>query len=77
MDESLGIHVIYDKSDIITDCKFCRKTEFKGYGSDYAYGYGCMLKSEKRNCNRCRHCYFGRRWQVGRYISRKTTQENR
>ena len=27
----------------------------------YAYGYECRIKSEKRNCNRCRYCYFGRR----------------
>ena len=63
MDHHLGIYIQRDKSDIIKDCKYCRKTDRKGFGSDCAYGYECSIKSEKRNCNRCRHCYFGpRRW---------------
>ena len=61
MDCHMSIHVALGKSDIITDCKYCRKTDRKGFGFDYAYGYECRIKSEKRNCNRCRYCYFGRR----------------
>ena len=61
MDCHMGIYVTPDKRDIITDCKYCRKTDRKGFGLDYGYGYECRIKLEKRNCNRCRYCYFGRR----------------
>ena len=57
----MGIHVTLDKRDIIKVCKFCRKTDRKGFGLGYAYGYECRIKLEKRNCKRCRYCYFGRR----------------
>lgn len=62
MDSQLGNYVGRDKNDIITDCKYCRKTNRKGFGFDYAYGYECRIKSGHRNCNRCRYCYFGPRW---------------
>lgn len=59
MDNLRGIHVWYDKSDIIKDCKYCSKTDRKGFGEFHAYGYECGLKRNKRNANRCRYCYFG------------------
>lgn len=62
MDCQMGNYVVRDKNDIIKDCKYCRKTDRKGFGSDYAYGYECRIKSEKRHCKRCRYCYFGPRF---------------
>lgn len=59
MDENCGVYVSFGKEDIIKDCKYCHKTDKKGFGSHYAYGYECQLKPEKRRCNRCRQCYFG------------------
>ncbi|MBQ8713079.1 MAG: hypothetical protein IJ551_09730 [Prevotella sp.] len=61
MDCYCGVHVSYSKDDIIQDCKYCSKTTKKGFGEFHAFGYECRLKSEKRNANRCRSCYFGRR----------------
>ena len=59
MDCYCGVHVSYGKDDIIKDCKYCRKTDKKGFGEFHAYGYECQLKSCKRKANRCRSCYFG------------------
>ncbi len=60
MDQHCGIYVGYGKDDIITDCKYCRKTDRIGFGFTYAYGYECTVKPEKRHrINRCRNCYFG------------------
>lgn len=59
MDDNCGVQVSYGKEDIIKDCKYCRETDRKGFGMDYAYGYECRLKLKKRRCNRCRYCYFG------------------
>lgn len=59
MDSCCGVYVVYDKSDIIKDCKYCRKTDKKGFGEFHAYGYECLLKFAKRKANRCRWCYFG------------------
>lgn len=50
---------IYNKKDINKNCKYCRKTDRKDNFSDYAYGFECILKRNKRNCNRCKSCYFG------------------
>lgn len=62
MDSYCGVHVPLGKNDIIRDCKYCRKTDKKGFGEFHAYGYECQLKREKRKANRCRWCYFkGRR----------------
>ena len=61
MDTHMGVYVERGKDDIITDCKYCRKTSRKGFGRNHVYGYECCIKSGKRNCNRCRYCYFGRR----------------
>ena len=59
MDCRMGIYVAYGKDDINRDCKYCSKTDKKGFGEFHAYGYQCALKSNKRNANRCRWCYFG------------------
>ena len=59
MDCQCGVYVSLGKDDIIKDCKYCRKTDKKGFGTYHAYGYECQLKHEKRRCNRCRYCYFG------------------
>ncbi len=59
MDDRLGVHVAYDESDIIKDCKYCQKTDRKSIIGGAAYGYECIIKSEKRRMNRCRQCYFG------------------
>ena len=59
MDSQMGVYVSLGKEDIILDCKYCRKTDKKGFGLYHAYGHECMLKPEKRRCNRCRWCYFG------------------
>ena len=65
MDWNYGIHVEYGKDDIAQDCKYCSKTDKKGFGynlngyGDYAYGFECKLRSNKRNAHRCRYCYFG------------------
>ncbi|MBQ8713066.1 MAG: hypothetical protein IJ551_09665 [Prevotella sp.] len=61
MDSDCGVHVVYGKDDIIQDCKYCGKTNKKGFGKFHAYGYECRLKIAKRKANRCRWCYFGRR----------------
>jgi len=61
MDCFCGVHYQWSKDDIIRDCKYCRKTDKKGFGEFHAYGYECKLKYGKRNANRCRYCYFGRR----------------
>ena len=59
MDSCCGVYVFYGKEDINTDCKYCHKTDKKGFGKFHAFGYECSLKPEKRNCKRCRWCYFG------------------
>lgn len=52
------IRKIFGKEDIIKDCKYCKKTNSKSIFRTFA-GYECTIKSEKRNCNRCKKCYFG------------------
>lgn len=32
MDCNCGVYVSYDKDDIVKDCKYCRKTDKKGFG---------------------------------------------
>ncbi len=60
MDDRLGVHVAYDESDIIKNCKYCRKVNKKSIAiGGAAYGYECIIKREKRRMNRCRQCYFG------------------
>ena len=59
MNDTCGIIVVYDESDIIKDCKYCQKTDRKSIIGGSAYGYECIIKREKRKMNRCRHCYFG------------------
>lgn len=53
------IRIIFGKEDIIKDCKYCKKTDSKSIFRTFA-GYECIIKYEKRNCNRCKNCYFGR-----------------
>ena len=47
MNDTCGIIVSYDESDIIKDCKYCRKTDRKSIIGGSAYGYECIIKREK------------------------------
>lgn len=59
MDCYCGVYVSYDKNDIIKGCKYCSKTDKKGFGEFHAYGYECRLNFKKRKANRCQWCFFG------------------
>lgn len=59
MPENEKYKYIYNKKDIKKDCKYCQKTDKNSNFSDYAYGFECILKRNKRKCNRCKSCYFG------------------
>ena len=58
MPEKGYIFIFYGKEDIKKDCKYCQKTDKKVIFY-YAYGFECILKIDKRKCNRCKSCYFG------------------
>ena len=48
MNSRMGVYASWGNEDIILDCKYCSKTDKKGFGLHYAYGRECLLKPEKR-----------------------------